>query len=235
MVFIREDGLVVLTDSPPEKMSRFKDGRPVLEINAGWSHVMPKYVARNLADGFEETFNKLRPGGIVADALTDWRQQVATAVRSVKALSDQGGGMCFHRVALGGAALTHLGMNPRTVMGSMIFRVGQDEKLDTVAFSGPGNVAVVPGLFHVWLEVGGDIVDFSCGDWREDASLVEALSRRTETSEAGLRPINWEINPSEYIWQPSEELTSPWKPQGTPKLGEMWYREGARGRDSADV
>ena len=33
---------------------------------------------------------------------------------------------------------------------------------------------------------------------------------------------------TEYVWRPAEELTAPWKPDGVPELGGMWYREGVR-------
>ena len=68
--------------------------------------------------------------------LQAWRDQVAAAVRDVKIIIP--GGTCWFRSALGGAALTHLGLKPRHVMGAALFRAGLDEKLDTVAFCGPG-------------------------------------------------------------------------------------------------
>jgi len=89
-----------------------------------------------------------------------WRDQVAAAVRSVKPITF--GGTCWLRSALGAMALTHLGMRPRPVIGGAVFRSGPDPTLDAVNFCGSSNYAEwVNGnpLFHVWLDVNGDIVD----------------------------------------------------------------------------
>jgi hypothetical protein len=169
--------------------------------------------------------------------LQSWRDQVAAAVRDVKVMFP--GGTCWVRSALGGCALTYLGLRPRHVMGAMLFRAGPDEKLDTVAFCGPGNAAHIdyPGAFHCWLEADGHLIDFACGDWQEDAPIIEQVSVALGAQEAGLPPINFHVSPPEYIWRPREELTSPWRSTGTPALGESWYRAGvgARKDQAAEV
>src|SRR5262245_53264465 len=83
-----------------------------------------------------------------------------------------------------------------------------------------------PNMFHMWLQADGNIVDFTCNDWR--TSPIEALPPDSRYFEAGgnLPPISWTVEPPEYVWRPVEELTAPWKPAGTPELGVMWYHEG---------
>jgi hypothetical protein len=133
---------------------------------------------------------------------------------------------------MGMMALTHLGIKSRLASGSLIYRVGPHELHDCVAFSGPGNMAAVPNMFHMWLQAEGQLIDFTCGDWR--TPHIEALppdSPYIET-DGSLPPISWTIDPPEYIWRPVEELTAPWKPVGTPELGAMWYHEGVSPRGS---
>ena len=43
---------------------------------------------------------------------------------------------------------------------------------NVVRFSGNGDIAVVPGLYHVWLEADGHIIDFCCGDWHTQEPLM---------------------------------------------------------------
>jgi hypothetical protein len=147
-----------------------------------------------------------------------WRQQVAAAVRSVKVYLPIEGGLCVFRTMMGAMALMHFGMPHRVIMGSMVYRVGPDERADVVAYCGRYNSAQLPGLFHTWLEADGHIVDFSCGDWRTEYA--------PDDGDKGLPPIRWEVDPPEYIWRPAAELTAPWTPTGTPELGVAWYRAG---------
>jgi len=154
-----------------------------------------------------------------------WRDQVAAAVRSVKPITF--GGTCWLRSALGAMALTHLGMRPRPVIGGAVFRSGPDPTLDAVNFCGSSNYAEwVNGnpLFHVWLDVNGDIVDFAPGDWHQDADLIEAASVERDHSQNGMPSITWQVKPPEYVWQPAATLAG--RPGKTPALGELWYREG---------
>lgn len=153
-----------------------------------------------------------------------WRDQIATAVRRVKPIGF--GGTCFDRLVIGAAALLHVGLEPKGVLGSTLFRAGPDEVLDVVAFCGPGNMACVPNLFHVWLEVDDCIVDFASGDWKEDAPQLEGLSAALLPETETLRPVQWDVDPPRYVWRPKAELTTPWTPTGTPELGELWYAEG---------
>ena len=137
--------------------------------------------------------------------LQAWRDQVAAAVRGVS--MTMLGGTCWFRATIGAMALAHLGMRPQRMMGGMIFRAGPDERLDTVPFCGPSNHAQWIGdrpLFHVWLEVDGDIIDFSCGDWKSQELLVEEVS--APGGEQPSRPIRWDVEPPDYIWQPADTL-----------------------------
>jgi len=157
------------------------------------------------------------------DDLQAWRDQVAAAVRSVIVLSHTGGGKCAFRALIGKVALGHLGVDARIEMGSALYRAGPDPVLDTVGFCGAGNRATIPNGYHMWLEVGGDIVDFSCGDWYVQNVVVPENDLLTGQF---ARPIQWDIKPPSYVWRPARELTNPWRPDGEPELGIMWYRAG---------
>src|SRR5262249_44282176 len=87
----------------------------------------------------------------------------------------------------------------------------------------------------VWLEDGGDIIDFSCGDWREDMPLIEGFSAEQLERERGLRPVSFEVAPPAYVWRPAAELTSPWTATGTPALGDLWYHRGVRCADEEEA
>ena len=155
--------------------------------------------------------------------LQAWRDQVAAAVRGVS--MTMLGGTCWFRATIGAMALAHLGMRPQRMMGGMIFRAGPDERLDTVPFCGPSNHAQWIGdrpLFHVWLEVDGDIIDFSCGDWKSQELLVEEVS--APGGEQPSRPIRWDVEPPDYIWQPADTLLG--ERFKAPPLGKIWYARG---------
>jgi len=156
-----------------------------------------------------------------------WRDQIAAAVRSVSFWAD--GGTCALRMAMGHLALTHLGLKPRPVIGGMVFRAGPDEMMDTVPFCGGSNYAeIVNGrpLFHMWLDVDGDIVDFSCGDWEAQESLIGDAGGTTTPDGQPLRPIQWDAKPPRYIWRPARTLAGEMgKP---PPIGTAWYRAGFR-------
>lgn len=226
MVFRTSGDRICLMDEPPKKETTFIRGEPKLVITGGWNYSTTEDGARNLADRLEEVFNKLRPD-VIADPTRDWRRQIAEPVRSVKSACE-GGGVCSYRMAMGMLALYHMGLEPKPMYGAMLCRVGADDMLDVVSFCGPGNMAVIPNLYHAWVEVDGHIIDFSVGDWREDAGLMHAATAD------GHRPINFEIDLPDYVWRPAEELIGPWRPNATPPLGVMWYQRGVRITETHD-
>src|SRR3954453_9953239 len=95
--------------------------------------------------------------------------QQADVARLVRAIAfDVGrGGACLFRAVVGQAALAALGHPSTIVFGGMLYRAGPDELVDTVAFCGPGNAALLMArqmLGHYWLQAGRDLIDFTVGD-----------------------------------------------------------------------
>src|SRR5262245_46348702 len=84
-------------------------------------------------------------------------------------------GLCFFRNVTGMVTLWKLGIAATLALGGMIYRAGPDEYRDVMAFCGPGNAGTkLPGglLGHYFIISGDDIVDFSPGDWKQDAGAL---------------------------------------------------------------
>jgi hypothetical protein len=82
---------------------------------------------------------------------------------------------------------------------------------------GPGNKGqLINGGFvgHVWLELDGELIDFSCGDWPQ-------LDCRAELIDFGLPPVQWQRQPPTFVW--ATRGLFDWQPQGEPQLGGLWY------------
>ena len=93
------------------------------------------------------------------------RDQIAAIVLPLRTVSRSGGGSCVYRaVTTRLALLTLFGIEAKLVWGSCLFRAGPDREHDVVRFSR-----------HVWVEVGGTLIDFASGDWQREFSY----SRRT--------------------------------------------------------
>ena len=98
----------------------------------------------------------------------DLRDDIANAARAVTMVPTEGG-YCVAINQLGYVVLRSCGLEPVMAMGSLIYRVGLDPVRDVVCFSGPGGAGCMHGstlLGHLWLEMDGDIIDFSSGDWK---------------------------------------------------------------------
>jgi hypothetical protein len=158
----------------------------------------------------------------------DVRKGIAMTVRAV----DFDGvpyGKCLLRALVGLEVLRHCKIDASLHIGSMLYRVGPDPYRDVVAFCGPGNAGFSVGdcaAFHAWLRVGDDIVDFSVGDWFEDAQSGRYLKDELTFFPDAPRPgaVQWTIpEPPNYWWRPHIELTKPWQSRGTPELGQAWY------------
>jgi hypothetical protein len=127
-----------------------------------------------------------------------------------------------------------LGIASRMVAGSLLFRVGYDVDRDTLRFAMPNNRG---GYYrdmligHVWNEVGGEIADFSAGDWvaESDACAVNDMGN------PAFGVIAWEVEPPPFIWQSASSLKNGWKSRGNPALGKIWYGgwQGTRQPDYA--
>ena len=157
-----------------------------------------------------------------------FKDQVAAAVRGVSLLiAEHKGGMCLYRTVIGWRALHRVGIEARPAMGSLRYRVGPDPTWDVHGYLG-----IMPNSVHMWLDDGENIIDFSAGDWRWDSD--EANDRRLFCDEWGDdgRPINWQIEPPQYVWGPKNQLRHDWKPDASPELGVMWYGPMYLNKDS---
>jgi hypothetical protein len=118
---------------------------------------------------------------------------------------------------VGLAVLDECGIEAAVKAGAMLYRVGSHRKRDTLKYALPNNFG---GYYdgwlvgHAWNQVGDEIVDFSAGDWAEDVEPVGP--------DDGLGPIQWELDPPDFIWQPAKTLPR-WRSSGVPNLGDVWY------------
>jgi hypothetical protein len=149
----------------------------------------------------------------------DIKADIARVVRSIK-FTGSIGGDCLLRAGIGYVALGLLGFRPQVCVGGMLFRAGPDQFRDTLAFCGPGNAGqMIDDHFfgHVWLELDGDLIDFSCGDWPH-------LDPRSELRVAGMElpPVRWQASPPTFVWA-TRGLFDDWRPDGSPPISELWY------------
>lgn len=165
----------------------------------------------------------------------DHRADIARCLRSIDFVSD--GGTCAMRAITGQKVLAMLGVRSRIVFGAMLYRAGPDPLADVIAFCGPKNRALQLGrtvLGHYWLEAGSDLIDFTVGDWREQAHLTEGATEYDTIDGTPLPPTQWTTTVPDFWWRPSVELTAPWRETKTevpetPALGLAWYHAAADG------
>ena len=133
-------------------------------------------------------------------------------------------GNCAYRAVIGHHVLRRLGLEPRFVVGAMLYRAGKHRRRDTLRFCLPNNLGGYYQGFliaHCWNEVGDEIVDFSAGDWqRESVSIYE---HSPDPVDLALGPVEWIATPPEFIWQDAHSLKSAWRPIGQPTVGNLWY------------
>jgi hypothetical protein len=133
-------------------------------------------------------------------------------------------GNCMLRARIGHAVLTECGILSRVACGSLLYRVGKHRTRDRLRFCLPDNTG---GYYegyacgHLWIEVNGDIVDFSSGHWVAEAQLLYETT--SDPADRKLGPMEWTVVPPEFIWQSAHSLKSPWRPRGQPTVGQMWY------------
>jgi hypothetical protein len=161
------------------------------------------------------------------------REAIAAAVRTPVLVN--GGGNCLVRNYLGLMFLSELGVAAELIKGSMLFRAGPDPLRDVVAFCGAGNAghgsASGEFLGHVWLRVGDDLVDFTPGDWRREAELIEATGATGDNFGA----IQWRAEPEPYHWASYADTTASWRSTGEPKVGGVWYGPWGGGAGTLDI
>jgi hypothetical protein len=121
---------------------------------------------------------------------------------------------------IGYTLLQDLGLPAHLVFGSMLYRAGPDAMVDVMAYTGPHNTGcLIHGgmLGHIWIELGEDLIDFSCGDWQQEAKMLHLIDPD------GLPPIMWQVLPPDYLWQSAAPLKAAWQRLGQPDLGQFWY------------
>ena len=159
---------------------------------------------------------------------TDIKIDIAHVVRTFE-FCGADWGTCLARAALGNATLIECGLTPRLVAGGMLYRVGPHRRRDTIRFCLPDNrggyLAPMDSasylIGHVWNEIGGEIADFSAGDWQAETDRMYASE--TNLDDLKLGPVEWSLSPPEFIWQPTEPLKAGWRSSGEPALGQIWY------------
>jgi hypothetical protein len=151
----------------------------------------------------------------------DIKLDIARIVRSIDWVG-AAGGTCFFRMASGHVVLGYLAIPSAMALGGMVARIGPDPERDVVAFCGEGNLGRKDAggmLAHYWLLVGGDLVDFSVGDW----PLVCSEWEVTRTGRALPSP-HWTIDLPKYHWAPRSAFDWDAAVDGfTPELGRVWY------------
>jgi hypothetical protein len=149
---------------------------------------------------------------------TDIKVDIARCVRSVSWPSC--GQDCCGRAGLGAWTLYQLGLDSAITFGSLIYRAGLDPSRDVCAFgdaSNTGRVSENYFLGHVWIEMGGEIIDFTSGDW----DTIKATD--ADFYPTGLGEVVWSAPPPEFIWANAALLKRDWKPIGAPDPGQCWY------------
>jgi hypothetical protein len=144
----------------------------------------------------------------------------ADIARCVRAITwDTAAQDCSMRASLGKWVLWLLGFEAELTAGSLLFRAGFDPTRDVCAFHGPNNTGIVDRngflLGHIWLEMDGEIIDFTSGDW----DAITAADADIEPT--GLGEVVWVRSPPEFVW--ANKTLFKWKPVGAPELGECWY------------
>jgi hypothetical protein len=107
--------------------------------------------------------------------------------------------------------------------GSLVCRIGPDERRDVVAFCGPHNMGLIlpngQAGFHCWLRYPDWIFDPCVGDWRG----LDPVAMEQMTFGQSLDAPVWTVELPNYWLKRSAEVEAVWRPVGTPGLGEAWY------------
>ena len=96
------------------------------------------------------------------------KHDISRVVRSIEWVGSPGG-KCLFRALTGLIALKMLGIPADIALGGLIYRAGPDH---VVRFCGPDGLGTVGEhclLAHYYLISGDELVDFSVGDWKENA------------------------------------------------------------------
>jgi len=117
---------------------------------------------------------------------------------------------CWWRNTAVHYAAEELGIPSRLVLGGMFYQAGSGAD-DIIVFGDQDVRPVLPGLFHVWAEVGDHLVDITSPYWD------------TLDDYSGLQPVNWEQRPPDVIAIQRSRL-KPWRtPTRILPPGSLWY------------
>jgi hypothetical protein len=155
----------------------------------------------------------------------DIKREIASMARGFEFYNGAPGGNCIVRAIVGHAVLLACHLPSKLTAGAMLYRAGPHPDRDTMRFCLPDNTGgYLGGLLvgHVWNEVGSDLVDFSAGDWKPEADLICASG--LDLSDGTLGPIQWQIEPPDFIWYDARTVKAGWRPYGGPEVvGSIWY------------
>ena len=108
---------------------------------------------------------------------TDVLTRISSALRRLAtAASGNFGSDCYVHAAIAQALLARLGVKSRLVCGFAAWRVGNGDS-DVIMHAPMPNMPPQPNAvaYHVWLEVGGNILDFTTYQLRAKAAHLDAL------------------------------------------------------------
>jgi hypothetical protein len=152
---------------------------------------------------------------------------IADVVRGFD-LSGLDGGSCAMRALLGQETLRACHLRSKMVPGAMLYGAGSNQMRDTLSFCVAENRGGYHnGYFvgHIWNELGDDLLDFSSGDWVQEATIIYAAQSQFDPVEQALGPVQWVAIPPSFIWQPAIPLKRAWQSSGSPAVGRAWYND----------
>jgi hypothetical protein len=108
-------------------------------------------------------------------------------------------------------------------IGGLLARVGPDPVRDVITWCDSQNMGAINdsgALFlHCWLRYRDTIFDATVGDWRS----VDATAAEERLGAVSLPPIQWTVTFPTYWLKRTSEVETPWRPEGRPAMGRVWY------------
>ena len=100
--------------------------------------------------------------------------RVSAALQKFMAASASPGQDCYPRAVFAQSLLTRLGVDAKLVVGFTAWRIGNGDG-DVIAHH-PTSVGHGAGfMFHAWLEIGNNILDFTTYQLRLKAAMIDAI------------------------------------------------------------
>jgi hypothetical protein len=108
-------------------------------------------------------------------------------------------------------------------IGGLLARVGPDPIRDVITLCDSQNMGAFGDdgvLFgHCWLRYRDSIFDATVGDWRS----LDAPAAEQRLGAVVLPPIQWRVEWPNYWLRRASEVETPWRPEGRPAWGCVWY------------